>query len=825
MYDLQFIKINAKDLILNYLNNHPEIKSRVRLAVICGISKTTFNRVANGSNLPSPENCEKLSRVLNSASEPQERLFPSDLEFPTGLITDMRSKKVTENQGKIPQKPDSKVKSKWSNPQDRQEFFIPVFGFVWFYPEELKIIDHPAFQRLSGMNQLGMAYLVFRGATHRRFEHVLGTVGIVQKMIDAIDHNCKKDKSPDEKDKKKLGVPLTDLEKRLIRLAALLHDIGHLPYGHTFEDELRKLGKHDKEPRIDKIFDKKDWNGFKQSRSPALRNLIDEFYSENLKEMGINWKLSDLVKRIIIHSDQPVKGVVEKELADKGLRLEVCSDIVGNTICADILDYLHRDWYHVGKPKYFDQRILQYMEIRTPIDNDEVVTKKPIPTYNDEFVINIGNRPKLRTDGVSAILELLESRYHLGEAVLFHRTKMNATGMLERALNLAELRDPVELEEWLLSYPEEALLPSLINSENYKYSPFKKNKNNKNWERAREISSDLLNRNLFKRLITVTYEEFEHRDLKIIQNLYGDDPKAAIKREAALSLLEEDFGLPFGSIAMYCPESRMNMKIAEVKIFVEGTVESFKDHEDKHDSPLSAGHLKAQLERFKKLWKIGFFIDNHIWTKENINYKMILRDAVRLFILGIHPREVTRDDEARRLAREVIGNIELCNKLKNTAIDDDHCKKQYPTKIKTFRHYFNLEIQSYNKINVVDSTRESRIPIPLREKEPHLDVIAKKEEKEPNPLILDEVMNSINGYKNIVIPADWNRISSYCESEFIKLANSTPETVNRVRNQLNKIKLEVSGTQNFEKNQLRSETVINELRNLLIPDYNFKDNE
>src|SRR4051794_17639798 len=43
----------------------------------------------------------------------------------------------------------------------------------------------------------------------------------------------------------------------------------------------------------------------------------------------------------------------------------VCRDLIGNTICADLLDYLHRDWLHLGKPKHFDDRLLEYLEIRS----------------------------------------------------------------------------------------------------------------------------------------------------------------------------------------------------------------------------------------------------------------------------------------------------------------------------------------------------------------------------------------------------------------------------------------------------------------------------
>ena len=75
----------------------------------------------------------------------------------------------------------------WPTYEDaRQEVFLPVSGFCLFFPEEIKVINHPAFQRLSRVNQLGQAHLVFRGATHKRIEHVLGAVHVVEQMILAV---------------------------------------------------------------------------------------------------------------------------------------------------------------------------------------------------------------------------------------------------------------------------------------------------------------------------------------------------------------------------------------------------------------------------------------------------------------------------------------------------------------------------------------------------------------------------------------------------------------------------------------------------------------
>ena len=114
--------------------------------------------------------------------------------------------------------------------------------------------------------------------------------------------------------------------------------------------------------------------------------------------------------------------------------------------------------------------------------------------------------------------------------------------------------------------------------------------------------------------------------------MYGDDDDAPKNRAAALQCLEKDFGLQPGTIVMYCPESRMNKKIAEVQIFVETNVSRFVDYEDKHENELSAGHLAAQLNRFKRLWKIGFFIAPEVAEEKGEEFLSQLRDQYRLFI-------------------------------------------------------------------------------------------------------------------------------------------------------------------------------------------------
>src|SRR5215469_8013819 len=96
---------------------------------------------------------------------------------------------------------------------------------------EVELMDTPEFQRLRGIKQLGTAYLVFPSAVHTRFEHSLGTSWMARRVIEAIRRTH----------------PVSDDQEALIRIAALVHDMMHIPFGHTLEDERRVLPRHDKD--------------------------------------------------------------------------------------------------------------------------------------------------------------------------------------------------------------------------------------------------------------------------------------------------------------------------------------------------------------------------------------------------------------------------------------------------------------------------------------------------------------------------------------------------------------------------------------------------
>lgn len=104
----------------------------------------------------------------------------------------------------------------------------PVWGTMLFYPWELQLLDSPLLQRLRNINQVGLAILTYPSARHSRFEHTLGVMSVVTKMVDNINHT---QQTGDDSESTLVTRP--DLYK--LRLAALLHDVGHCFFSHLSE--------------------------------------------------------------------------------------------------------------------------------------------------------------------------------------------------------------------------------------------------------------------------------------------------------------------------------------------------------------------------------------------------------------------------------------------------------------------------------------------------------------------------------------------------------------------------------------------------------------
>ncbi|MGA8746592.1 MAG: HD domain-containing protein [Solirubrobacterales bacterium] len=307
-------------------------------------------------------------------------------------------------------------------------FTDPIHGDIHLNRLEVACVDSPPFQRLRRIKQLGETHLVYPGAVHTRFSHSLGALRLAQHLLDRVRNQGQglhavedllSDWGPDPE--------LRWAEATVLaRLGGLLHDLCHVPAGHTIEDDLGLLEPHD---RNDERFEAL-WLELADSVLAATERHDDkqaaDAVSATLLQPG--GQLHVQLRGLIISKGQGVKPIDE-------MKYPFCADLVGNTICADLLDYLARDHLFAGLPHSLGRRFTSAFFI---------VGAERGP-YSKRLALNIMRQEHERTDIVSELLKALRYRYELTERVLVHHAKLAADAMLGEA---------IERWGWALWYAE-----------------------------------------------------------------------------------------------------------------------------------------------------------------------------------------------------------------------------------------------------------------------------------------------------------------------------------------------------------------------------------
>lgn len=216
----------------------------------------------------------------------------------------------------------------------------PVHGSIKVSKTELAVINTPSFQRLRGLKQLGLAEYVFPGATHTRFAHSLGALHIASQMLMAIENNhkkkCRRERLPFS----------TDDEKQKIRLAALLHDVGHLPLSHAMEQPIqRKLGE---EPTSS--LKEKTQHTIRQTRvfgdlDSTANAELDKRFSHEKYGMELLVRRRDLKEALgNFNEDNEIGKIFTKAHFD----IYKYSQFITGTIDADRIDFFLRDSLFTG---------------------------------------------------------------------------------------------------------------------------------------------------------------------------------------------------------------------------------------------------------------------------------------------------------------------------------------------------------------------------------------------------------------------------------------------------------------------------------------------
>ncbi|SHG32830.1 hypothetical protein SAMN05444483_10921 [Salegentibacter echinorum] len=130
----------------------------------------------------------------------------------------------------------------------------PIYGFITIPSERIfNIIEHPYFQRLRRISQMGMSFLVYPGAHHTRFHHAIGCVHLMQKAVQVLRYK---------------GVEISEAEEEALQIAILLHDIGHGPFSHAMEHSIVEGIDHE---RISLLFMEEMNKEFNQNLTLALQ--------------------------------------------------------------------------------------------------------------------------------------------------------------------------------------------------------------------------------------------------------------------------------------------------------------------------------------------------------------------------------------------------------------------------------------------------------------------------------------------------------------------------------------------------------------------------
>lgn len=208
----------------------------------------------------------------------------------------------------------------------RKIFNDPVYGFVTI-PGDLifDIIEHPYFQRLRRIEQLGLTHLIYPGALHTRFHHSLGAMYLMQQAINSL---------------REKNIEITKEEAQAVSIAILLHDIGHGPYSHTLENSIVAGISHE---------------------------YLSKLYMERLNKY-FDGKLK---KAIAIFNNTYEKKFLHQ--------------LISSQLDMDRLDYLRRDSYFTGVSEgvVSSNRIIKMLDV---IDDNLVVEAKGIYSI-EKFII------------------------------------------------------------------------------------------------------------------------------------------------------------------------------------------------------------------------------------------------------------------------------------------------------------------------------------------------------------------------------------------------------------------------------------------------------
>ena len=269
----------------------------------------------------------------------------------------------------------------------------PIHNFVRLDSDERLVLDSRPIQRLRQIHQLAMSYLVYPGATHKRFEHSLGVMELAGRVFDVItaDHNIHS--TVREVVPEIAKSDSRDYWRKVLRMAALCHDIGHLPFSHAAEKELLPDGRDHEHITADLIRGSKLIDVW-QSMTPPLK--------------------PDHIAKVAVGPEK----MQNVEFSNWEILL---SEIIGNdALGVDRMDYLLRDSHHVGVAygRFDHYRLIDTMRVL------------PASQQSDEPTLGV------ESGGLHSAEALLLARYFMFMQVYHHHVRTAYDLHLQQFLRL-----------------------------------------------------------------------------------------------------------------------------------------------------------------------------------------------------------------------------------------------------------------------------------------------------------------------------------------------------------------------------------------------------
>ena len=299
-----------------------------------------------------------------------------------------------------------------------------VWGTIAVTPAEYLLLDSPVFQRMRRIKQLGCVHWVYPGAVHSRFEHTLGVLHNTQVLIDAFRRSASA---------QNLGAsPLTEDWQRLLRLAGICHDVGHLAFSHVSEKALHGL------PEVIHLRTEVS-NELGLDHSKPLSELISALivlspaFGRLLEVIAAKTKTMPNSRVLSTNDSKSVQQIIADAILGKELieQIPLLQELISGPFDADKMDYIVRDAMYSGVSVSIDaSRLLQKIQVVRRLIDDAPAVFRDLKPDDNQCLWFYG----VKSSGRNALDEL-----HLARALLFskvyrHQKTMAIEGLISNSL-------------------------------------------------------------------------------------------------------------------------------------------------------------------------------------------------------------------------------------------------------------------------------------------------------------------------------------------------------------------------------------------------------